>query len=183
METTVKTTEQKIEELEKQLQELKNEVAAQNKPKFKKGDFVYGEYRKFKQRFVFIFDKSKDTEESHHVSVMFINGNCCIKSGIIGYDFIRFATESEKKQLIEKLHEAGKDWDAEKCEIVDYRWMAEKGELYYYLMCTLDVRSCPDNHDACDKMNYNVGNYFKTKKLAEAAAEKVKKLLLTLKHS
>ena len=37
----MKTTEQKIEELEKQLQELKNEVAKQNQPKFKKGDFCW----------------------------------------------------------------------------------------------------------------------------------------------
>ena len=180
----MKTTERKIEELEKQLQELKNEVATQNQQKFKKGDILAEQ-----DGWIYIFDsirRNVKTDHNHIVAMYLEDGDISISNGfnyISNCIDVRLATEAEKQQLIDKLRKNGKDWDAEKCEIVDYRWRANKDAFYYYLMCTLDVRSCPDNYDACDNMNYNVGNYFKTKKLAEAAAEKVKKLLLTLKHS
>ena len=88
----MKTTEQKIEELEKQLQELKNEVANQNQPKFK-----------------------------------------------------------------------NKDWNAERCEIVDYRWRAKEGELYYYVFSDGTIDEYRDEYCVVDDTIYNLGNYFKTK--------------------
>ena len=180
----MKTTEQKIEELEKQLQELKNEVANQNQPKFKKGDFIYGEFDELDQKFVFIFEKTIDSTSAYYKALLFLNsGNIYFDSSTINYDTIRLATKSERKQLINKLREIGKDWAAERREIVDYPWRAEKGECYYRIDNELDVACFIDESDSDDNSLYKVGNYFKTRELAEEAAEKVQALLLTLKHS
>ena len=175
----MKTTEQKIEELEKQLQELKNEVAKQNQPKFKKGDFCW--WSGNNPQFVIILGVCPTYPNDSYSA--FLLDQMTSKNKSLNCEFLRLATEAERKQSIDKLREKGKDWDAERCEIVDYRWRAEKDSFYYYLISTLDVRSCPDYYDACDDNNYNAANYFKTHELAEEAAEKVKALLLTLKHS
>lgn len=179
------TTDQKIEKLEKELHELKAEVAAQNQPKFKKGDFVYGEYRDYNQKFVFIFDETINSTSSYDKAALFFNsGTIFFVSGTIRHDTTRLATEAEKQQLIDKLHENGKDLDAEKCEIVDYRWRAKNGEAYYLVYSTdLTIFDSTESGDEYDDERFELGNYFKTKELAEAAAEKVKQLLLTLKHS
>ena len=44
---------------------------------------------------------------------------------------VRHATDSEKQLLLDKMHEAGYDWDAEKCEVVTYKWRPEDGECYF----------------------------------------------------
>ena len=91
--------------------------------------------------------------------------------------------EELEKQLQELKNEIsnGKDLNAEKCEIVDYLWRAEEGETYYYI--DEDVCKTTDERWIVDNKRFKLGNYFKTCELAEEAAEKVKALLLTLKHS
>lgn len=58
------------------------------------------------------------------------------------------------------------------------RWRAEKDGYYYYILTAgFEVRrQCEHNDLWCDEC-YNSGNYFKTEKEAEEAAEKIKKLL------
>lgn len=46
---------------------------------------------------------------------------------------IRPATEEEKRLLISKLHEIGKDWDESKKEIVEYRWRPNFKGRYWSL--------------------------------------------------
>ena len=77
-------------------------------------------------------------------------------------------TEEEKKLLLDALHEKGKDWDFEKMEIVDYRWRAEIGGKYWYLDSFGDVDYSIEEYDRLDTCRFNFGNYFKTKKEAEA---------------
>ena len=175
----MKTTEQKIEELEKQLQELKNEVANQNQPKFKKGDFCW--WSGNNPQFVIILGVCPTYPNDSYSA--FLLDQMTSKNKSLNCEFLRLATEAERKQLIDKLRENSKDWDAEKCEIVDYRWRAEKGELYYYVFSDGIIDEYCDEYCTVDDTMYNLGNYFKTKELAEEAAEKVKGLLLTLKHS
>ena len=40
----------------------------------------------------------------------------------------RLATPSERQKLIDKLHEVGKYWDAEKLEIVDLKYVPKVGD-------------------------------------------------------
>lgn len=50
----------------------------------------------------------------------------------MGYSERRPSTEEEKQLLLSKLHEFGKDWDAEKKEIVDWQWEPGLGETFHY---------------------------------------------------
>lgn len=175
----METTEQKIKELEKQLQELKNEVEAQNQPKFKKGDFCW--WSGNNPQFVIILGVCP-TYPNDSYSAFLLN-QMTSKNKSLNSEFLRLATGYEKQQLIDKLRENGKDWDAEKLEVVDYRWRAGKGELYYWLDSQFEINGYHESFDGDDYIFFDNGNYFKTPELAEAAAEKVKELLLTLKHS
>lgn len=175
MEITEKTIEQKIEELEKEFNEKLHELKSEIKPKFKKGDFIYEDGRIMIVR------------EYPNKYFSLCKGSSFYTYGEYGLSFVnssfRLATESEKQLLIDKLHENGKDWDEGKCEIVDYRWRAEKGGNYYLLDTRLDPCETIDLYFGTDNYRYEVMNYFKTYELAEKASEKVKELLLTLKHS
>ena len=183
----METTEQKIKELEKQLQELKNEVATQNQPKFKKGDFCFSDNGACKM--LLIYDSEKDVFLVNYSAMYLLDSEelkikrdwCNVKKD--GLYNIRFATESEEKLLIDALHNVGKDWDYVNKQIVDYRWRAGKGELYYWLDSQFEIEGYHESFDGDDYIFFDNGNYFKTPELAEAAAEKVKELLLTLKHS
>ena len=153
-------------------------------PKFKKGDFVYGNYSRLSQKFVFIFDREKDSNSSFNKANLFLDDERIFYSGIVEHDSIRPATESEKQQLIKKLRKNGKDWDAEKLEIIDYRWYPENNyDFGYYVTEHNQVNKAVNKSKGIIDVLYNVGNLFKTPELAEQAAEKVKELLLTLKHS
>jgi hypothetical protein len=84
-------------------------------------------------------------------------------------DIIRPLTKSEKQIVIDKLHEQGKDWDAEKMEIIDYQWRAEKGGLYWYYDAGFEeLDYSTELFDNVDLKRYNCGNYFKTEAEAEA---------------
>lgn len=43
----------------------------------------------------------------------------------------RPATDEERNELLEALHGLGKDWDAEKMELVDLKWKPKEGEIVY----------------------------------------------------
>ena len=58
------------------------------------------------------------------------------------------------------------------------RWRAERTETYYTLDSTLDVIESSEYGDRYDEGRYISGNYFRTRKDAERAAEKIKKMLL-----
>lgn len=83
-------------------------------------------------------------------------------------------TDSEKQILLDKLHESGKDWDSEKCEIVDWVWKPKIGEKYWalnnvgrmvwYLYTNTDV----------EKAWVRNGLIFRTHELAESALELLK---------
>ena len=175
----MKTTEQKIEELEKQLQELKNEVATQNQPKFKKGDFCW--WSGNNPQFVIILGVCPTYPNDSYSA--FLLDQMTSKNKSLNSEFLRLATKAERKQSIDKLRENGKDWDDEKCEIVDYRWRAEKCNSYYFITDYSEILNEIDLYALIDNRRWKFGNYFKTRELAEQAAEKVQALLLTLKHS
>ena len=63
-------------------------------------------------------------------------------------------------------------------ELKPARWRAERTETYYTLDSTLDVIESNEYGDRYDDGRYESGNYFRTRKDAERAAEKIKKILL-----
>lgn len=88
-------------------------LVKKKEPEFKKGDFLTTSLG-----IILIFEKY--VPDGYFDSLF----NTDIKEDNKGWavNKARFATEEEKQILIEKLHDAGKDWDAEKCEVVDYVW-------------------------------------------------------------
>ncbi len=89
----------------------------------------------------------------------------------------RLATPSEVEHFHELLHKHGKEWDAEKKKLVEWRWKPKEGDTYYYVDgCTL-VEDRTFEGRVFDERHYEVGNCFRTREEAEAMAEKIKKLL------
>lgn len=87
------------------------------------------------------------------------------------------ATPQEIVQFHELLHKHGKDWDAEKKELVDWRWKPKKGDGYFYINHYVEVIVTTWMDDYDDQSHYNAGNCFRTHEEAKVAAEKIKKLL------
>jgi len=78
------------------------------------------------------------------------------------------ATEQEKQLLLDKIHEVGKDWDAEKMEVVDWKWRAKNGEYYWiYENQSDNVLKSIDENDSTDLSRREIGNYFQTEQQAK----------------
>ena len=135
----------------------------------KKGDFIYNEWSN--ECYIDIYKNEKDFFASFRISIKSIT----VTPSSVPYSScsnIRPATEEEKKLLLNALHKEGKDWDFEKMEIVDYRWRAEKGGLYWYYDAGFEeLDYSTEIFDSVDLKRYNCGNYFKTEAEAEAYRE------------
>ena len=92
-------------------------------------------------------------------------------------DEARIATEEEKQFLLDALHADGKDWDADKKQIVDYKWKPKIGDAYYYIDLFLDVVDDIWSDDRMDALVYTSGNCFKTKEEAQKYADKFSEIL------
>ncbi len=62
---------------------------------------------------------------------VFLMVNYTTKEGIIPEIKIRLATSEEKQWLLDKIHEKGIDWDAEKKQLVDWRWKPKNSSKKY----------------------------------------------------
>lgn len=58
------------------------------------------------------------------------------------------------------------------------RWRAEKDKCYYYLLTTGDVTYSDDFYRTIDEKRYSIGNYFRTKELAERGRELLAETLI-----
>ena len=95
------------------------------KPEFKDGDILSNPSTVLPKNHIFIFskfNKYKDFEyhvaliASGEITIPTSHGVWCRKDSCVKY-----ATEEEKKQLFSALAKEGKDWDAEKKQIVDLK--------------------------------------------------------------
>lgn len=57
------------------------------------------------------------------------------------------------------------------------RWKARLGNLYYYIEWDIFVDNAYDYNSEEELRLYKIGNYFRTRKEAEAMARKIKKVL------
>ena len=144
---------------------------------FKDGDFIYSKallcelimiykgshYGRHTSPYVFI---SKELSEND----IYYNGSC-------GFENTRLATEEEKQLLLDALHADGKDWDADKKQIVDYKLNPKIGDAYYYIDCFLDVVDDIWSDDRMDDLVYTSGNCFKTEEEAQKYADKFSEIL------
>lgn len=97
---------------------------------FKKGDFIV---TGTPSRAFAIVDK-QISENNFDLNVYFniSTGNFYKEYSANAFYSARLATDEENQLLLDKMHENGYDWDAEKMEVVKYRWKPEKGKPYIY---------------------------------------------------
>lgn len=64
------------------------------------------------------------------------------------------------------------------------RWRAEEGEYYWYIgdsretCAVFDTNGTTENGFVFDSVNYEAGNYFRTREQAQAVANQIKELLI-----
>lgn len=88
-------------------------------------------------------------------------------------------TLASKEAFIKKMgYEYGFNFSEYEYRIKKKRWRAEKGEKYYFINSTFEVRGIIDS--CCysyDDDRFSVGNYFRTIEGAEKAIELLKECL------
>lgn len=88
------------------------------------------------------------------------------------------ATEEEVAKFHEYLHDKqGKEWDAEKRQLVDWKWKPKEDEYYYFFDEMMQTHRDEWEDSPMDQHLFEVGNCFRTREEAEAMAKKIKKLL------
>ena len=159
-------------------------VFESEEPKIKKYRFKKGQFVKF-QNSGNIIILSKDTPDNKRGETFY--KSCFIKirkDGSLEYDGgtadIIEVTEDEKQFAISKMHEAGKDWDEEKCEVIDYVWKPKEGEIFVFI--TSDGVSTVFYYEKYHSDLIKINNCFKTYELAQIAWDKVKEVLKEVKH-
>ena len=94
---------------------------------------------------------------------------------------IGFSTTEERQTLFDKIEkEEHKKWNVETNKFEDIRWRAKKGQKYWYVYEDGTVTETTDTYSSYDNELFSFGNYFQTKELTEAAANKIKELLSKL---
>lgn len=119
------------------------------------------------------------TMESSFVAYMLVNedGVREYEEGVIcRQEDYRLATDEEAKRFHELLHKHGKDWDAEKKKLVEWKWKPKFGEEYFVVNTLGRVDYYKWEDATVDNDFYNLGNCFPTREEAETMAEKVMKL-------
>lgn len=150
-------------------------VEYEEKKKFKNGDFLIIDESEDHKRSLLIYDGKKIFLHSYHALLM---RDILYLTPSNGVDIsnARGMTESERQELLEALHKIGKDWDAEKLQIVDYEWKPKYGETYYIPNpCALTMyNAVAYNGDDFDRRCIERGVSYKTR---EEAIERAKQML------
>ena len=145
---------------------------------FKNGDFVA--LNNIGGKFLIIYNSERWCSSPYYHAVTY-NGYC--ENRVVSYNDwcvytdARLATEEEKQCLLDALHADGKDWDADKKQIVDYQCKPKIGDNYYYIDCFLDVVDDLWSDDRMNALIYASVNYFKTKEEAQRYADKFIEIL------
>lgn len=118
-----------------------------------------------KSSFVAYMQASKDGEQEYETGVQ------CNRE-----DYL-LATPSEVEHFHELLHKHGKEWDAEKKQVVSWRWKPKINETYWFITGSNTIMRSVWADTFLDNEYFKFGNCFRTREEAEAAAERVKKAL------
>ena len=110
-------------------EQVGNQVITTFEPeiKFKEGDFIYEPLRNGR---IVIFKNIAEYKYVVGYCSYILPDYLGIETGLFGEtsNYTRLATESEKQQLVDALAKEGKMWDAEKCAIVDLKYIPKVGD-------------------------------------------------------
>ena len=176
----------------KMIQEYGEAICGKKEQKYepKDGDFIFVESRLkpcvTKYSYIGIFHDIIKDDGFSTILLMYASlkdeGRLVCGNSIEPYinaEYIRPATEAEKKLLIDKLAKVNKRWNPETKTIEDARWRAKDGEPYSYLLfgdTDILVTSTTDTRMYKDDERFNSGNYFKTDSDAEKVAEQIREI-------
>lgn len=150
-------------------------VEYEEKKKFKNGDFLIIDKDEHYHRSLFIYDGEKTILHSCH-ALLVMDVLYFTPSDGVDISNARGMTESERQELLDALHKIGKDWDAEKLQIVDYEWKPKYGDIFY-VPAPLDNRLYNEFMFLNDHIDMRAVKYkiaFRTK---EEAIAKTKQML------
>lgn len=97
-------------------------------------------------------------------------------NGLFDKDDFKLASNKEYKEFYELLHKHGKDWSDEKKQVVDWKWIPEMSNKFYFINIDGKVKFGIYDKET-DNVMFNFGNCFKTIEEAEAARDKIKEML------
>ena len=145
---------------------------------FKDGDFV--SLSNLSGKFLIIYKNKRGLSNAYyHVATY----NCYCESCVVYYNDwcfygeVRIATEEEKQLLLDALHADGNDWDAEKKQIVDYKWKPKFGEKYFSFDSYMRPACFIWQHTQNDEHCYLTNKCFKTLEESEKYAKKIAEIL------
>ena len=93
-------------------------------------------------------------------------------------EIVRHSTEEEIKQLQEKLHAVGRDWDAVNKRVIAYIPKALTGQTYYFIHGTSCTAMLDKNFGTpVDRERNECGNYFINKEECEKYAAHFRSIL------
>lgn len=149
---------------------------------FKDGDVLIDDFKSsmYPHKIIFVY-KGKRTSGGYEAYVnRCLDGSLLFNDSRCSFDRckVRLATEEEKQELFDLMKEKGLYWNAEERRVEKVRWRAEKNESYYFIQTIFNIVRVKEYDWEEDKVNYNLGNYFRTKGQALAAAEAIKETLL-----
>ena len=133
----------------------------------------YSIFKEIKDRRVYGYSHFNNNENLYYKTGP-LGGIDCILS-------IHYSTTEERQALFDKIEEREhKKWNAETKKFENIKWRAKNGEKYWYVYEDGTETETTDTYSAYDNGLFSFGNYFQTKELAEAAANKIKELLSKL---
>ena len=146
---------------------------SEDKPKFKKGDFL----KSMIDGRIIIY-KDIDCAWVNFLTLLsFYNNGGDSNCGWDGNAF-KLCTDEEKQEMLDYMHSNGKDWDDVNMEVVPYVWKPQRGEKYWLIHTHFEVRFSfydPNNGSCFDDIKYY--NRFKTEEEAQKYAEEFKRIL------
>lgn len=153
-----------------------------SKSEFRNGQFLT--HRIGLDRFIVIFKDKKDRRiNALEYYVMLNYSDEIYYNDICDHNGWHESTESEKQELLDALHKYGKDWDAEKLQIIDYKWKPQKGEPYF-VVSIIETRLYNKfvwSNREYDERCFERGLIFRTKEEAVAATKKMLESIKTNK--
>lgn len=158
-------------------------VIFEPKCEFKDGDILTSE-DKF-GNFSLIFKGNDEKGRHKYYACIGYLGDLILNNddkGNCGDAKLTIATEEEKQKLFAKMKEQGLKWNAEEKRVEKIRWRAEKGRHYYYVDPLCCVTPFVEANSYFDVEHWELGNYFRTEKECQEAAERLKEFWKKIKE-
>lgn len=124
-----------------------------------------------------VYDDDSEFMDYSIIAYVYVDIDTYDVNAAFSKDRFKLASDEEHKEFHELLHKHGKDWDAEKKQLVDWKWKPKDMEEYWFFTGSNTIIRSVWKDTLLDNKYFDFGNCFQTKKEAEVAAERVKKTL------